>query len=147
MEPGTAQENEVNYTTTAVQVVIADEVKSQVANPLAATVELVKEAVEQLFRAITNNAQCGVHTVVYDALKHVICDRIRTAALGETIEEHMGKYFKNAKAAGALGKGSSGTWISLAAIASFVQMKIMDAIEDQCSVDVFGSTSIATCAK
>lgn len=58
---------------------------------------MVKEAVEQLFRAATLYAQGGICTEVYDAVEHLICDQIRTTWLDKTLDKHVEKHIESGK--------------------------------------------------
>lgn len=77
---------------------ISDEVSSQVRNVLATLLDLVEDAVEQLFRAAIFNAYGGFRSVGYDDVKHVLLDQIRTAVLDKTINKHFDQCFEALKA-------------------------------------------------
>lgn len=97
MRPGSAPEGDDNSIATSLQEAIADEAKSQVAEVLEIVPDIMKEAVNLLFRAATLSAQERVCTVVYHAVEHVFLDQIRTAVLGETINKPPDQYFKAGK--------------------------------------------------
>lgn len=74
VEPGFAPEDDDDFIAIVQQEVIAYKVKSQGANALVTAPEIVKEAAEQLFRAVILGAQQGIRIVVYDGVIHVIFD-------------------------------------------------------------------------
>lgn len=76
MEPGPTSEGYDDSIAIELKEVIADEVKSHVANALATILVTVEEAVEQLFRATTVTPQVVIRTVVYVAVDPVIFDQI-----------------------------------------------------------------------
>lgn len=84
--------------------------------------------------------------MVYEAVGHVVLDQIWMDTLGETIEMHVDKYFHLAKVAKAFGRRLLCNDGLFSQIASFVEIKIIDAITDQYIVGVIESTSIASCA-
>lgn len=106
-EPKPTLEVEEDSMANAIQEVIADEFKQKMAYALAAIPGHIEEAVEHLFSALTFSRQMRIGTVVYNTVKHVILDRIRTAALEETINKHVDKYFEASKAVEDLGKRCS----------------------------------------
>lgn len=108
---------------------------------------MVQEAVEPLFCASTLSAQGGVRTIVYDAVEHVITDQIKTVLLGDTINNHVAKFFEAGKTSKGLGKGLLCYDKFLAPKLSIVQTQTMEAITDQQSLDVLGSMSMAVSAK
>lgn len=62
---------------------------------------MVDEAFEQISQAATLSAQVIIRIVMYNALKHVVLDKIRTAMPGETVNKHVDQNVeahKNAKA-------------------------------------------------
>lgn len=83
---------------------IANEVKSKLAIALATKLDMVEEAVECFLRAANFSAEAWVCTVAYDAVEHVILDKISTAVSGKTICKQVDEYFKARKAAGSLGQ-------------------------------------------
>lgn len=90
-EPGPAQENEDDLIATALQEVITDEMKSQVANELETIPDMAEEAAKLLFRADNLSAQVAIRTAVYDAVEHLIIDLTKRAVLGETINKQVDK--------------------------------------------------------
>lgn len=108
---------------TALQDVIANEVKSQVSHVLATSPDKA-EAVEKLFRAVTLNDQGETGVVGYDAVKHVSLDQIRTAVIVETTDTHVDQYFETDKAVEALGKKLLHNDEFLAPITSFVKRRL-----------------------
>lgn len=85
--------------------------------------------------------------MVYDALGNVNFDQIRKGVLSEIIVMHQDKYCKSGKSgksAKALGKSMLHTDGFFALIPSIVQTKPIDAIADQCFVDLFGFKAMAT---
>lgn len=74
VEPGPALEDDDHLIATALQEVIANEVKSQVTNALGTIADMVEESVEQRLCAATLSAQMGICSVLYDAVEHGILD-------------------------------------------------------------------------
>lgn len=142
MEPEPTADHDDESTATGLKQVISDEVKSLVASTLATFPDLVKQAVEQLFRIATANAHGGSHTVGYDATKYVILFQTMTSILRETIKKHAVHYCEAGKHGDALGKRLLCNDEFLATIASLVQTQTMYNITYQCRVGVFESTSM-----
>lgn len=113
------------------QGIIADGVKLQVENALAAILELIEEAAEHIFRAASFSARGGVRTVVCDDVQHLTLTQIRMEVLGETIEKQVESYFESGKVREELGKRFTSDDEFLSSIASFVQTKTTDEISDQ----------------
>lgn len=76
------QEKKMTPSRATLQEVIAFEVRSQVANTLAAIPDMVEEVVGQLFCAVTLSAQVEICAIVYDTLEHVVLVQIKTGVLG-----------------------------------------------------------------
>lgn len=104
MKPGPAPEGDDDSLGTAIQELVDDEVKFQVAIALATILDMVEKGVEQIFRAATHSAQVRFHTVMYGAVEQVILDQNRTAVLGKNIKKHVDQYFEAGKAVEPLGK-------------------------------------------
>lgn len=88
-------------------------------------------------------AQGGICAVVYDTLVQVICDQVQTMALGETIDEHVHKYFGAGKAAEPMGRKMVNNEDLLTPIPSFGQKRTIDAVADQQKADILRTTSMA----
>lgn len=99
VESGRIPEDERDSIAPGLQDVITDELKSQVSNGLLATPEMVDQAVEQIFCAASLSARGCIRSVVPDAVEYIIFDQIETTVVGETIHEHIEKYFKGGKVA------------------------------------------------
>lgn len=84
---------------------------------------------------------------MYDAVKHVGLDQVRTAVVGDTINKRVVQYVEANKPAETLAKRLLCNDDIPAPIASLVQMHTMHAISTHREVDVFRSTSMATNAK
>lgn len=97
MEPGPAAGDNYDSIVTALQKAIPEEVGSQGANTLATISDMVKEAVEQLLRAVSIKVQVGISSEMYNAVEHVVLDHIRTAVLGATINNPVDQYLKGCK--------------------------------------------------
>lgn len=78
--PAPAPEDTNSSIAIVLQQIVTKNVREQVENALTGILELVEEEVEQLLGAATLNAQCGIHTVVYDAVEHVLL--IKSGPLG-----------------------------------------------------------------
>lgn len=113
---------------------------------MAAFSDMVGETVKQLFCAVARSDQGGIYDVLHKALRHVILYKASTAMFGETIDKRVDKYFETGKADGSIGKQLLLDHWFLALIASIVQPKTVDAITEQCRVNVFRSTSMTTVA-
>lgn len=87
--------------------VVADKVKSQVANALAAIQHMVKDAFKQPFGEATLCTQWRVCTLGYDVLEHEKLDQTKIGVLGETTNKHVEKYSKPAMQAKQLARGYS----------------------------------------
>lgn len=146
VESGPAPEDGDDSIATALQEVIPDEVKSQVKNAMVEVLVMVEGAVEHLFQASTPSAQGGICTMMYGALENVILHKIRMAGIGGKIYKHVDKYFEASKATKELGKGFLRNEEFLAPKESFVQTRAVEAIADQCWVNVFRNTSMTTSA-
>lgn len=83
---------------TALEDVLADGMKRQIAKASAAIPDTVRNAVDQLFLTFTLSAQGGMLTMVCHEVEYVILDRIRRAVLGEKIGKSIDKYFEAGKA-------------------------------------------------
>lgn len=84
---------------------------------------------------------------MYEAVKLVIFDQIRTLVLGERISKYVDKYFEANKATEALGKRMLGNDELPTSIASLDKMPTKDATIGQKIVDVFGTTSMEICPR
>lgn len=84
MKPGPSPEDRDDWMATALQELIADEVKSRVVKCVSLNPGQGEKAVEQLFCAASISDQGGTRTMGYNTVEHVIFDQIRTALLGET---------------------------------------------------------------
>lgn len=89
VKPVPAPKDDDESTASAMQKLISNEVKSQVAHALSTIPDMVKEAGEQFFRTAPISAQKGIHNVVHDAVKHANLIKIRTSVLGETISKSV----------------------------------------------------------
>lgn len=75
MEPGPdLEDDDDDLISIALQDVIYNEVKPQVPNALAKLLDMVQEAVEQLFHTAPLSAEQGIRTVAYDTVEHVVLD-------------------------------------------------------------------------
>lgn len=97
----------------------------------------MEEAFETLFRTATVSGQGGIRTVANDPVEQVTPDQIRTAMLGEPINEHVDQYFKAVKATDVLCNRLLCNDERLTSIASFVQTQSMDVINDQQKLEIF----------
>lgn len=85
--PGPVPEYENISIINALQGVFRDEVQSQVASSLEEILDMLEEAVEQLFCTFIHLAEKGICTVVLEAAEYAIPGYIRTTMVGKTIIE------------------------------------------------------------
>lgn len=142
MGPGPTPEDDDDWIVMALQGVIADEVKSQIANPLATILDMMEEAAGQLFWAVSSSGQRRIRYVVYDAVEHVILYQIMISVLGEKTSKHVDQHFKAFKVTEEFCNRLLCNDAFLARIASFVQRHSMTVVTDQPKVEFFNATCL-----
>lgn len=66
--------------------------------------KVAEETLEPPFCAVTVIAQWRIYAMGYDAVEHIFLVQIWTMMFGDTIDQHVDKYFEAGNVTGALGK-------------------------------------------